>query len=84
MTPNYMPGLFKLSPRTAAGIGFNGRGVGVATVMGTILSDRAQGMPGAEIGFSITQPRVIPFRRFRRVGVGLTVAAFRTLDRFGL
>ena len=84
MTPNRMPGLFKLSQRSAAGIGFNERRVGMATVMGTILSDWAQGMPEAEIGFPITQPRVIIFHHFRRVGVGLKVAAFRTLDRFGL
>ena len=84
MTPDHMPGLFKLSPRTAAGIGFNGRGVGMATVMGTILSDWAQGMPEAEIDFPVKQPRAIPFHRFRRLGVSLTVAAFRTLDRFGL
>ena len=84
ITADYMPGLFKLSPRTVAGIGFNGRGVGMATVMGTILADWARGVPEADLDFPVTQARAIPFQRFRRLGVGLTVTAFRALDRFGL
>lgn len=84
ITPDHMPRLFKLSPRTAAGIGFNGRGVGMATVMGTILADWARGVPEDALDFPVTQPRPIPFHRFRRLGVGVTVAAFRALDRFGL
>ena len=84
MTPDHMPGLLRLSPRTVAGIGFNGRGMGMATVMGTILADWAQGMPDAEIDFPVTRPRPIPFHPFRRIGVGVTVAALRTLDRVGL
>jgi len=84
LTPNHMPGLHRLSPQVAAGIGFNGRGVGMATVMGTLLADWARGVPEAELDFPVTEVRPIPFHRFRRLGVSATVAAFRALDRVGL
>lgn len=84
LTPDHLPGLHLLSPNVAAGLGFNGRGVGMATVMGSILADWAKGMPEAELDFPVTAPRPIPFHRFRRLGVGTTVALFRLLDRFRL
>ena len=84
MTQNHMPGLYRLSERVVAGIGFNGRGVGMATCMGTILADWAEGMPEAELDFPITTPKPIPFHSFRNLGVGFTVAVFRLLDRFKL
>jgi Glycine/D-amino acid oxidases (deaminating) len=84
MTPSHEPGLHRIAPNVTAGIGFNGRGVAMATVMGTILADWAQGVPDADLDFPVSDPRPIPFHRFRNIGVGATVAWFRTLDRLGL
>ncbi|MEM6487977.1 MAG: FAD-binding oxidoreductase [Pseudomonadota bacterium] len=84
MTRDHAPGLHRIAPNVMAGIGFNGRGVGMATVMGKILADWAAGRPEAELDFPVSPVRPIPFHRFRRVGVGATVAAFRLLDRLGV
>jgi len=84
MTRNHEPGLHLMSPNVMAGLGFNGRGVGMATVMGTLLADWALGCPIEELDFPVTEAAPIPFHRFRRLGVGATVAWFRALDRLGI
>lgn len=81
LTRNHAPGLHKVGPNAVAGIGFNGRGVGMATVMGRILADWALGCPEDQLDYPITRAEPIPFHRFRRVGLGATVALFRVLDR---
>lgn len=84
MTRNHEPGMHLIAPNVMAGIGFNGRGVGMATVMGTLLADWASGCPQDELDFPVSKARPIPFHRFRHLGVGATVAWFRVLDRLGL
>ena len=84
MTRDHVPGLHLLAPNIIAGLGFNGRGVANATVMGTILADWASGTPAEHLDFPVTDARPIPFHALRNFGVGATVAAFRLLDRFRL
>lgn len=84
MTRDSLPGLHLLAPNVIAGLGFNGRGVANATVMGAILADWAQGTPAGRLDMIVTEAKPIPFHAFRNVGLGLTMAALRTLDRFGL
>ncbi|MEM6305353.1 MAG: FAD-binding oxidoreductase [Pseudomonadota bacterium] len=81
LTRSHAPGLHKVGPNALAGIGFNGRGVGMATVMGRILADWALGCPEDQLDYPITPAEPIPFHRFRRIGLGATVALFRVLDR---
>ncbi|WP_316247489.1 Gamma-glutamylputrescine oxidoreductase [Roseobacter fucihabitans] len=82
LTRSHAPGLHKIAPNAMAGIGFNGRGVGMATVMGRILADWAAGCPEDALDYPVTRPQPIPFHRFRRIGLGATVALFGILDRF--
>jgi glycine/D-amino acid oxidase-like deaminating enzyme len=84
LTRDHLPGLHRLAPNVMAGLGYNGRGVAMATVMGTVLARWAAGVPDGELGFPITPARPIPFHRFRNPGLGATVAAFRMLDRLGI
>lgn len=84
MTRNHEPGFHQIAPNVMAGIGFNGRGVGMATVMGTLLADWAIGMPTAELDFPVTEAKPIPFHQFRHIGLGATVAAFKAMDRLGI
>lgn len=79
---SHAPGLHKIAPNAMAGIGFNGRGVGMATVMGRILADWAAGCPEGDLDYPVTRAEPIPFHRFRRIGLGATVALFDVLDRF--
>lgn len=81
MTVDSLPGLHRLSPNVMAGLGFNGRGVANATVMGTILADWALGVPEDALDFPVTPVRSIPFHSLRSAGVALTLGAFRLLDR---
>ncbi|WP_333834616.1 NAD(P)/FAD-dependent oxidoreductase [Rubrimonas sp.] len=83
ITRDHLPGLHRLAPNVMAGLGYNGRGVAMATVMGRILADWADGRPEAALDFPVTPVRPIPLHRFRRLGVGATVALFRILDRVG-
>jgi glycine/D-amino acid oxidase-like deaminating enzyme len=84
MTRDHAPGLHQIAPNVVAALGYNGRGVGMATAMGTVLAKWADGVPSKELDFPMTLAEPIPFHRFRNLGVGMTVASFRLLDRFGL
>ncbi|MEM7545215.1 MAG: FAD-binding oxidoreductase [Pseudomonadota bacterium] len=84
MTRDSLPGLHQLAPNVMAGLGFNGRGVANATVMGTILADWALGTPAEALDFPVTDARPILFHAFRNIGLGATMATLRILDRFRL
>jgi glycine/D-amino acid oxidase-like deaminating enzyme len=84
LTQSHRPGLHRLAPGVMAALGYNGRGVAMATAMGRLLADWAEGKPEAELDFPVTEARPIPFHRFRRLGLGPMVATFSVLDRLGL
>lgn len=84
MTRDHARGLHQIAPNVVAALGYNGRGVGMATAMGTVLAKWADGCPEAALDFPMTPATPIPFHRFRNLGVGTTVATFRVLDRLGL
>lgn len=63
--------------------GYNGRGVAMATAMGKVLSDWAQGRPEAELDFPVTEPRPIPFHFLRRPAVAAAVTWARFRDVWG-
>lgn len=81
LTQDHLPGLHRLAPRVMAGLGYNGRGVAMATAMGRVLADWASGRPEAELEFPVTPARPIPFHRFRRVGLAAVVTAYGLLDK---
>ncbi len=81
ITQDHMPGMHRLSPRVLAGLGYNGRGVGMATLMGRILADWAQGRPEAELDFPVTEARPFPFHSLRGLGTTAMVASYGLLDR---
>ncbi|MEM6679270.1 MAG: FAD-binding oxidoreductase [Pseudomonadota bacterium] len=81
MTRSGLPGLHLLAPNVMAGLGFNGRGVASATVMGTILADWATGTPAEALDFPVTPATPIPFHSLRNLGVGATISTLRLLDR---
>lgn len=74
MTADHLPHLHVLAPGLAAGLGYNGRGVAMATAMGRVLADWATGTPEAALDVPVTSLRPIPLHAFRRIGIGLAVA----------
>src|SRR5256885_15583489 len=66
---DHLPHLHEPAPGLLAGLGYNGRGVAMASVMGRLLALRALGTPAAELGFPVTPLRPMPLRsEERRVG----------------
>ncbi len=73
MTADHLPHLHELAPGLSAGLGYNGRGVAMATVMGRLLARRLLGVPAAQLGFPISPVRPIPLHRCSRLGVRLAL-----------
>ncbi len=84
VTPDHYPKLLRVGPRAMAALGYNGRGVALATAMGKLLADWATGTPEAELPFPVTDPQPIPFHRWRKLGVAATVTKYRMMDALGL
>jgi len=84
VTADHYPHLSRLGDGLLAGLGYNGRGVAMATAMGKVMADWAMGVPEPDLDFPVTSPRPIPLHGLRRAGVAATVAGYRLLDRLGL
>ncbi|MDO5706520.1 MAG: FAD-binding oxidoreductase, partial [Paracoccus sp. (in: a-proteobacteria)] len=81
MTRDHYPHLDQVAPGVMAAMGYNGRGVAMATALGKVMADWATGMPAADLPFPVTAPRPIPFYFMRRPAVIATVAWSRLRDR---
>lgn len=82
MTASHYPQLMKLSENTWSAMGYNGRGVAMATVLGKVLADAACGIPDRDLDFPVLPVRPIPFYFMRRPAVAAAVAWARFKDRF--
>jgi glycine/D-amino acid oxidase-like deaminating enzyme len=60
ITRDHLPHLHELAPGLLAGLGYNGRGVAMATVMGRLLARRALGASVTELGFPLTPVTPMP------------------------
>ncbi len=79
LTLDHLPHLHELADGVHAALGYNGRGVAMATVMGKVLADRVQGRGDAVFPESPLRP--VPFHRWRRPVLEAIVAWKRALDR---
>ncbi|ONG55762.1 oxidoreductase [Pseudoroseomonas deserti] len=84
MTADHYPHLHEPAPGLLIGLGYNGRGVAMATAMGRQLSRRLMGTPQAAIDMPFSPVRPMPFHRFWKLGVAATVWQGRIRDRLGL
>jgi glycine/D-amino acid oxidase-like deaminating enzyme len=76
---DHYPHLHELAPGLWAGLGYSGRGIALATMMGGDIARRLLG--GAEDGvFPVTPLKAFPLRRFARPLVGAAIAWFRLRD----
>lgn len=80
MTRDHLPHLHEVAPGLLAGVGYNGRGVAMATVMGRILAHWAAGTPASELDFPVTPMAPIPLHRFNQIGARVAIQCLRTLD----
>jgi glycine/D-amino acid oxidase-like deaminating enzyme len=80
MTRDHLPHLHEVAPGLLTGLGYNGRGVAMATVMGRILADRVLGVPVADLAFPVTPLAPIPLHRFNQFGARVAIQGLRAMD----
>jgi glycine/D-amino acid oxidase-like deaminating enzyme len=80
MTRDHLPHLHELAPGLLAALGYNGRGVAMATLMGRLLAQRTLGMSDAELAFPVTPVRPIPFHRASSLAARVAIQYLRALD----
>jgi glycine/D-amino acid oxidase-like deaminating enzyme len=80
LTADHLPHLHEPRPGVLIGLGYNGRGVAMATVMGKLLADRALGAPHAELGWPVTPIEPIRLHRLRLPAMALVVHWKRVQD----
>ena len=80
VTPDHLPHLHQVEPGMVAGLGYNGRGVAMATMMGTLLARLLLGEEGGTLGFPRTAVRPMRLHRFSRFGAATAIQYLRTLD----
>ena len=78
VTTDHYPHLHQLAPDMYAGLGYNGRGVAMATMMGRILADRILGTEDPEFEFATSPLHSLPLHGLR----GIAVTAARAYYRF--
>lgn len=78
---DHRPHLHALAPGVWAGLGYNGRGVAMATRMGALMAELADGTPPEAIAFPVTPLRPIPLHGMRRAVLPVMTAWYGLLDR---
>jgi glycine/D-amino acid oxidase-like deaminating enzyme len=78
MTLSHTPKLMKLAPGVHAGMGYNGRGVAMATMMGTQM---ALAVSGRSSDMPVEPMSRIPLHGLRQVGLSFRLVAGALLDR---
>ena len=78
MTPDHVPRLHELAPGLFAGLGYNGRGIAAATMMGRDLAALALGRPGT--AFPRVPLRPLPYTRVAPVLVRGLARWYRVRD----
>jgi glycine/D-amino acid oxidase-like deaminating enzyme len=76
--------LHEPAPGMIAALGYNGRGVAMATVMGSVIARRIAGEPVEDLPLPVTRIEAFPFRRFARLGVQARLVYGRVRDRLGV
>ncbi|MBL8669142.1 MAG: FAD-binding oxidoreductase [Alphaproteobacteria bacterium] len=83
ITWDRLPHLHEPAPGVLAGLGFNGKGVALATVMGRVLAERALGASAASLPFPTVPVAPIPLHRFRQPILHLAMQWNLLMDRIG-
>jgi glycine/D-amino acid oxidase-like deaminating enzyme len=83
-TTDHYPHIHEPAEGVLACLGYNGRGVAMATAMGPQIARRVRGGKAAEIDMPITDLKTIPFHPFWKVGAAARIAYGRIRDRLNL
>ena len=82
MTPDRYPRLFELSPGVAAALGYSGRGICTATILGRELARWAAGEAGInELAMPASSFRTLTYHALRGIIIDSAVRYYSVLDR---
>jgi glycine/D-amino acid oxidase-like deaminating enzyme len=81
LTTDHLPHLHAPAPGLLAALGYNGRGVAMATAMGEVIAMRLTGTPDAALPVPVTPLRPIPLHALRGLGIAALGAWYRLRDR---
>ncbi|MGR3615109.1 MAG: NAD(P)/FAD-dependent oxidoreductase [Paracoccaceae bacterium] len=84
LTRDHYPHLHELAPGMITGLGYNGRGVAIATAMGRVLARWAEGAHPEDLEFPTSPLVPLPFSFARETMVEAEILRLKLLDRFGL
>ncbi|HUB15377.1 MAG TPA: FAD-binding oxidoreductase [Acetobacteraceae bacterium] len=82
MTTDHFPRLHELAPGLFAGLGYNGRGIAAATIMGRDLAALVRGAGDAATVFPLVPLRPQPWHRATPAMVRALVQAYRVQDSY--
>lgn len=80
LTRDGLPHLHEPAPGLLAGLGYNGRGVAMATAMGRLLARRALGEPAESLQFPLTPIRPIRLHRLSHLAARTTIRYLQLRD----
>lgn len=80
MTKETIPFIEQLAPGLWAGMGYNGRGVGMGTALGMNLAKLAAGLPEKESPFPVTKAKRFALHAFHKPGVYINIKWFELND----
>jgi glycine/D-amino acid oxidase-like deaminating enzyme len=80
MTYDLNPHLHELGPGLWAALGYSGRGIALATMMGRDLAARITGAADAALAFTVVPLRSSPIKGFAKPLVGCLLNYYRALD----
>ncbi len=83
ITRDFMPHVHEPAPGLTIALGYNGRGIAMATVMGRLLSERMQGATDAQFGFPVGTISPIPLHGLQRFYIAAGVRYYSMLDALG-
>ena len=81
ITEDHLPHLHEPATGVLCGLGYNGRGVAMATIMGRVLAERALGKAASDLPFPVTPVRPYPFHHLSAIGIPLAIAWMGLRDR---
>ena len=80
MTRNHLPFVHEIDQGLIAGMGYNGRGVGMGSMMGRVLAGMALGRQVEGRRFPVSKPGAFPLHRFHPIGVSMAIKWHGLMD----
>jgi len=81
VTRDHLPHIHQPAPGLWTGLGCNGRGVAMSTVMGRLLAELALGKDPKDLPLPVSQIHAYPFHRFHDIGAFVALRWKELLDQ---